>query len=139
MFLPSGQVRFVSKVIEIWRSASIHNEVPVNPRWPKDPAKKYFPASEVWLGVSSRACESSPRNEFPFRENGEAFLTEHRCAAIQQGLREAGQVLGGREEPCVPGDPAHSGSVIVIHLALNHSRAESLVVEGWGNGRALFG
>jgi len=51
MFLPSGQVRFVSKVIEIWRSASIHNEVPVNPRWPKDPGEKYFPPARFGWSV----------------------------------------------------------------------------------------
>jgi len=42
-FAQSGQVRLVSKVIESSRLGSIHSDVPVKPRCPKERGPKYFP------------------------------------------------------------------------------------------------
>src|SRR4051812_30300643 len=48
----SGHVRFVNRTIASWRSGSHHNDVPVNPRCPKDDAEKYRPELEGGVGRS---------------------------------------------------------------------------------------
>src|SRR5271154_3142969 len=42
-----GFTRFVSKTTKRSRLGSIHNEVPVNPVWPKLFGEKYWPAEDV--------------------------------------------------------------------------------------------
>src|SRR5580698_2243558 len=66
----SGQVRLVSSVTESCFSGSIHNDVPVKPRCPKDASEKYLPdddtgreglsqpSARVVPGVESRRVNS---------------------------------------------------------------------------------
>ena len=53
----SGQVRFVSRIIESWRSGSIQIEVPVYPRWPKEQDRK----DTCPTGMALKACPSPKR------------------------------------------------------------------------------
>src|ERR1700693_469750 len=56
----SGHVRLVSRVMESWRRRSIQSEVPVYPRWPKEPAEKYFPDCDGEEGVSHPRAREVP-------------------------------------------------------------------------------
>src|SRR5437879_4904000 len=68
-FLQSGQVRLVSSVIENPCSGSIHNDVPVYPRWPNEPVEKYLPDCEGDEGVSQPSARKVPGGEDSRRVN----------------------------------------------------------------------
>src|SRR6516165_5626066 len=55
-----GQVRFVNKVTESWRLGSIHNEVPVKPRCPKDDGVSMIPDDDGCEGVSHPRARDVP-------------------------------------------------------------------------------
>lgn len=59
-FLRLGCTRFVSKTTSRLRWGSIHNDVPVKPRWPKDSAEKCVPDEEGSLGVSHPRAQLDP-------------------------------------------------------------------------------
>src|SRR5580698_1879976 len=57
----SGQVRLVSRVTESCFSGSIHKEVPVKPRCPKDASEKYLPDDDTGReGVSQPSARVVP-------------------------------------------------------------------------------
>src|ERR1700675_2587615 len=67
-FWQSGQERLVSKLIESWRSGSIHMDVPVYPRCPKERSEKYFPDCEGAEGVSQPSAREVPSGADSRRE-----------------------------------------------------------------------
>src|SRR5713101_1393824 len=75
----SGQVRLVSRVMESWRWGSIHNEVPVYPKWPKELAEKYFPDCEGEEGVSHPRAREVPDGEASLRVKS-ARVSERRIS-----------------------------------------------------------
>src|ERR1700730_3050751 len=69
LLVQSGQVRLVSKVIENWRTGSIHSEVPVYPRCPNEVAEKYFPDCEGEEVVPDPSAREVPGGETSLRVN----------------------------------------------------------------------
>ncbi len=61
--LRSGQVRFVSNVTDKWRCGSIHSDVPVKPRWPKDDGEKCVPEDDGCDGVSHPSAREVPDDD----------------------------------------------------------------------------
>src|SRR5664279_4895700 len=61
--LRSGQVRLVSSVTLSWRSGSIHKDVPVKPRCPKERGDKCAPDDEGLDGVSQPNAREVPTGE----------------------------------------------------------------------------
>ena len=66
-FEQSGQVRLVNNVTESCCAGSIHNDVPVYPRWPNDVGEKYLPDCDGDEGVSQPRAREVPAGEFSRR------------------------------------------------------------------------
>src|SRR5579884_2380664 len=64
LFEESGHIRFVSNVTDICCSGSIHSEVPVYPRCPKDDFEKYLPDCDTPEGVSQPSAREVSPGEF---------------------------------------------------------------------------
>ena len=119
--------RLVSRTTKRPRSGSIQSEVPVKPVWPKERGPRSSgPALErARGGVPAEGAAGA--GGLRRRPAGEGLRAQdpHAAvgAAVQQHLREDGQVARAGEEPRVPRDPAHRPGVRVVHLAVDQPAA----------------
>ena len=132
-----GQVRLVSSVTESWRVGSIHSEVPVNPRCPKDDGLKYFPDDDGCDGVSQPKAREVPcgdRSRFVNR----ATVAGCRMGAPPRNMHSANRATSIPGANSLRGrDPAHYKCILVIDLALDNSLAKCPVILGGRDLRAL--
>src|SRR5580698_4687143 len=87
--------------MESWRSGSIHSDVPVYPRWPKERGPKYFPDCDGDEGVSHPRAREVPAGADSRRVKS-LMVSGRRMGPVSGFLTLGGDFAGGSSRAGVP-------------------------------------
>ena len=114
--------------------------MPVNPVWPKLFGEKYWPEEEGCRRNVPAERAGGIADGFAGGELLDRRAAEHAMvrvdAAVEDHLRECGDIARGGEKSRVAGDAAHGPGVFVVDFALDQALAIGRIVFGGSDARA---